>query len=408
MLKEISFKHYKLFKNKQNLVIKPLTIVIGKNNTGKSSILKLLILLESALNTKEKQLFDLNYENQNLAEHYKDLIYGKFSRGLEIGLKFNTKSKKNNEIKFTAVVRPPMNNENDLIFIEHLEINKEINLEYLEDSIYLNSKDNKTYKCTFQGLNFTCEEIDNSQNHFSKKVELDFNTNYISSLRENSKKYYEFEDNSIDKIGINGSNAYQILVNDSLTTDKTIYRKVQNWIKEQFEGWELIVKTDSEPYTIWLKKEKLEINIIDTGIGISQSLPIIINSFINYENQTLSIIEEPESHLHPYAHAQLAELIAKSITNTHHYLIETHSLNFILRIRRMIAEKKMKNEDVSLYYVDFNEENNESELKQIVIDEGGGVNWWPEGIFSESSIETRAILNARLNDINVGNVDKIK
>ena len=85
------------------------------------------------------------------------------------------------------------------------------------------------------------------------------------------------------------------------------------------------------------------------------------------------------------------------------YLIETHSQNFVLRIRRLIAEGKLNPDDFALYYVDFNEDNNESELKRIIVHDGGNVDFWPEGIFGESVIEARAIMNANINDLK--NVD---
>ena len=51
--------------------------------------------------------------------------------------------------------------------------------------------------------------------------------------------------------------------------------------------------------------------------------------------------------------------------------------------------------------MDFNSEKNESTLKLIEIDKNGGIpnKDWPKGIFSETSIETRAIYNAQLNDL---------
>ena len=47
MIDNISFKNYKIFKNEQDLEIKPITVIFGKNNTGKSAVLKLPIFIES-------------------------------------------------------------------------------------------------------------------------------------------------------------------------------------------------------------------------------------------------------------------------------------------------------------------------------------------------------------------------
>jgi len=156
---------------------------------------------------------------------------------------------------------------------------------------------------------------------------------------------------------------------------------------------------------IELRKENLEINLSETGMGIGQSLPLIIRAIKPCEEETLIIIEEPESNLHPFAHAELAQLFADSLKkgSNKKYLFETHSLNFVLRMRRLVAEKKLNKDDLRIYYVDFDEDKNESSLKRIKVDDGGGVDWWPEGVFGETTKETRAIYNAQLNDL--GNVD---
>ncbi len=75
-------------------------------------------------------------------------------------------------------------------------------------------------------------------------------------------------------------------------------------------------------------------------MGISQVLPLIIRAYKPCEKETCIIIEEPESHLHPYAHAQLAQLYFDSLAldRNKKYLFETHSQNFVLRMRRLVAE----------------------------------------------------------------------
>ena len=151
-------------------------------------------------------------------------------------------------------------------------------------------------------------------------------------------------------------------------------------------------------YCYYLEKGNLKINISQVGMGISQVLPLIIRAYKPCDSETLIIVEEPESHLHPYAHAEVAQLFCDSLSidKNKKYLIETHSQNFVLRIRRLIAEKKLNPNDLALYYVDFNEENNESELKRIIVSDTGKVDFWPEGIFSESLEETIGIRTAQI------------
>lgn len=48
MLKSISLENYKCFKNKTDIDIAPLTVLCGVNSSGKSSILKSLLMLKQS------------------------------------------------------------------------------------------------------------------------------------------------------------------------------------------------------------------------------------------------------------------------------------------------------------------------------------------------------------------------
>lgn len=49
MIDKISFKNYKIFRNRQTLTLKPITILIGKNNTGKTAIARLPTMIANSL-----------------------------------------------------------------------------------------------------------------------------------------------------------------------------------------------------------------------------------------------------------------------------------------------------------------------------------------------------------------------
>jgi predicted ATP-dependent endonuclease of OLD family len=54
MVSQIRFKNFKLFKNWQTLEIKPITILIGKNNSGKTALLKLPAMIGESLKIIQK------------------------------------------------------------------------------------------------------------------------------------------------------------------------------------------------------------------------------------------------------------------------------------------------------------------------------------------------------------------
>lgn len=370
MIRKISFKNFKVFKNLQTLRLAPITVLIGKNNTGKSAVLRLPTMLASALRGEPlnwiNKIGDDRENSIELGSDFKDLVYNKVEAGIiELGV-FNEKTSV--EIAFTN---------------EYGILDYKLNGENIDPNT------------PFKGLLIRGERFEN----------LSLNIDYLGAIRIEPESSYTFSNDNYNKIGIKGQNAYLILVQD-LKKDGILISKVSNWYKKNFEGWKLEVlesKTPTETkYEIAISNSNIRaININQTGQGIHQVLPLIVRSYMSEEKSTLIVIEEPETHLHPAAHALLAQRFVESYledTNKQ-YLIETHSQNFVLRLRRMVAEGTLKPEDIAIYYVDFDEVKNESSLKEITVDDGGGVEWWPEGIFSETAQETRAIYNAQINDL---------
>ena len=62
MLKSIKFSNYRIFNSEQVLDLAPITVIFGKNNTGKSALLKLPLLIKSGFNNDPKELFPRAYK----------------------------------------------------------------------------------------------------------------------------------------------------------------------------------------------------------------------------------------------------------------------------------------------------------------------------------------------------------
>lgn len=410
MINKISFKNYKLFKEKQTLELKPITVLIGKNNSGKSAVLKLMTLIEGALNGKNDKPFSLENDEVVSGKEFKDLIYGKFGRALEMELfqdYIEEEKIQSLNVKVAVDITKNVPIIESWILKEKHQNNtfKELlNLQRLNDNYFVNEIDDSEYLCSFEGIYLTNyfykEKSDSSGTNYRQPF---LNTDFIGAIRSKSKLDYRLSSVN-EKSSPDGKFLYDFLIRDYLTTDKIYFNKISDWISEKFEGWSLYIDVDSEPYHIELRKGKLEINITETGMGIAQSLPLITRAFRKCIKETLIIIEEPESHLHPFAHSQLAQLFVDSVLedNNKKYLIETHSQNFVLRLRRLIAEGKLKSNDLLIYYTDFDEDKNESVLVKIEVDNLGKVDFWPEGIFSETLEETLGIRTAQIEKGDVG------
>ena len=125
-------------------------------------------------------------------------------------------------------------------------------------------------------------------------------------------------------------------------------------------------------------------NIVDVGYGVSQALPIIVDLF--RENMPyISLLQQPEVHLHPSAQAALGSLlcaVAERQATPHQrrqLIVETHSDYIIDRVRMDVRDKKtnLKPEDVSILF--FERTGLDVTIHSLGVDEQGNVLNAPQG-----------------------------
>ncbi|MDP3930005.1 MAG: AAA family ATPase [Bacteroidota bacterium] len=405
MINKIFFKNYKSFKDQQELELKPITILIGKNSSGKSAVAKLPTLIEGSLSGNFEDPLLTTNNNVELGAEFRDLVHERIG-SLEIILE-------NFENKLTVEVASG-NKDHDFPRIRKWVLNEEFDFKYNDlNKSYYNDINEGDFNCDFNGFNlellFDKGKDGSSENVIDLKDRgITLKTNYIGPFRETPNRTYSSIGNSkIQKIGNKGENAYQILISDYLYNDSKLLNKVNEWYRNNFDGWGIKVNSQSKPdYKIELYRTepKFEVNIRDVGQGMSQALPLVVSAFLNQKEEVLTIIEQPELHLHPAAHGDLAELFVESTKNNKSkFLIETHSQNFVLRLRRMVAEDRFDKNNISIYSVEYDSDENTSSLKKINITEYGEVTYWPENVFSETLDETIAIRTAQIKKGKNGN-----
>jgi predicted ATPase len=118
---------------------------------------------------------------------------------------------------------------------------------------------------------------------------------------------------------------------------------------------------------------------------MNQALPLVVRANVTDRPDSIIVLEQPELHLHPAAHGDLAELFAKSAKeNNQTFIIETHSENMILRLRKLVIENDFgfTKDDVIIYWLEDAELKGQ-ELMEITIDEKGVLSDWRNGVFDE-------------------------
>ncbi|HLC15416.1 MAG TPA: AAA family ATPase [Thermodesulfovibrionia bacterium] len=89
-LTAVSFENYKSFKKEESIEIKPLTVLIGRNNAGKSVIARLPLLISHALSDRAVSPLDLEFDGLDFGSSFVDLIHNRNPHGaVSVGATFD-------------------------------------------------------------------------------------------------------------------------------------------------------------------------------------------------------------------------------------------------------------------------------------------------------------------------------
>ena len=147
--------------------------------------------------------------------------------------------------------------------------------------------------------------------------------------------------------------------------------KVKRHGKQASDPFQLQVKVRSGPHA----------NIMDVGYGISQSLPILVdimaNPFTRAPRQrsreaSTFLLQQPEVHLHPRGQAELASFFIEAFKKRgNRFLIETHSDYIVDRVRIAVRQGALKPDDVAILY--FEPKGNAVSIHGMSLDADGNL-----------------------------------
>ncbi|MGU9951284.1 MAG: AAA family ATPase [Gammaproteobacteria bacterium WSBS_2016_MAG_OTU1] len=151
----------------------------------------------------------------------------------------------------------------------------------------------------------------------------------------------------------------------------------------------------NDPFQIQIKHAEYYVNIMDVGYGVSQILPILVSmimtkyyrknrnsklpKFFNPDLSTRLLLQEPGMHLHPQAQAAFGSLLVHFAENGkgQNFLVETHSDFIVDRICTEIRDGNISPENVSLIYHEMKK--GYVQLHNITFDKMGNLENVPDG-----------------------------
>ena len=154
-----------------------------------------------------------------------------------------------------------------------------------------------------------------------------------------------------------------------------IVNEVNKWLNNfDLEDFRVVLERSSvqgNPAILRLKvfdkKSNTTQDVAILGSGMKQLIGFILVC-VKANNGDILLIEEPEIHLHPRNQAKVMSLLVETANKGVQLFISTHSEYLLLRLQRLIAEKKIGSKDVAIYEFQKDED---TQVFPVKLDEQG-------------------------------------
>ncbi|GBF76352.1 hypothetical protein PA598K_04815 [Paenibacillus sp. 598K] len=312
MISQLTIKGLKSIDN-TDLAIKPLTLFVGMNSSGKSTAVQSILL--AMQNITEEIGSPINGDLVSIGEFDEATNFRSNSKEIEIHL----------ESENDASVRMKFyEDEQQMVKWKYEGQPSEEMIAYLH---------RKNKRIQYLSANRT-----GAQDTYSKNYSSNLN---FGNLGEYTIHYFETHKKDI--------------IHSSLIKDQelgsTLQIQVNYWMNHIIDAeltTEDIVRTDKVKAQFHMSGNR-KVRPKNIGSGLSYLISIIVSILSSNEGDLL-VIENPEIHLHPRAQSRLTELFAFAAQSGLKLIIESHSDHIFNGVRKAINKKTITSNDVSVYY----------------------------------------------------------
>jgi predicted ATPase len=447
MLTHLRIQNFKSWRDTGAIRLAPITVLFGNNSAGKSSIIQFLLMLKQTVESPDRRRVLHPGDEHTPVDlgTFRDLVYDheetrrvafEVQWTLPESLAFvdpNSGVRYSGEgLRFEAAVG--IDPKTSQVSVESLKYTLEsqtdkglsIGMAPVKQRYKLTPHDYKLVRnqgrawqppppVRFYG--FPDEVFSYYQNAdflagFTLSLERQFRgLQYLGPLRNRARRDYPWAGEVPEHVGWSGERAVEALL---AAKDRNIspgYKRraasfpvlVAAWLKQMglldsFEARSIAAHRKQYEVVVRTKGSKEDVNLTDVGFGISQVLPVIVSCFYAAPHTTV-LMEQPELHLHPAVQSEMADLFIEAIHAREHgvdrgmqFIIESHSEHFLHRLQRRVAEERLKQEEVALYFCENGNEG--SELKPLDVDLYGNIASWPAGFFGDQMGDLVAMTEA--------------
>ncbi len=131
------------------------------------------------------------------------------------------------------------------------------------------------------------------------------------------------------------------------------------------------------------------INLRDAGLGVAHSIPLVLESLLADRGDML-LVEQPELHLPPRAQAMTGRFLSEMARAGRWFLVETHSEALLQSVASSVREGVLPPDYVAIYFCTLNSEGMTTVVEIPLNSEGylPAPNEWPGGFFDTQMQQT--------------------
>jgi predicted ATPase len=442
MISSFTVENYRSFPDKITIELRPLTLVFGYNNSGKSALLRFLPLIAESVSPSATAPLSLGGKAARGAQ-FKDILSQldaspqiTFEISFDTPLGNDPRLEKSKRVVFQlrdlhdrrqqivqSIYGLDQQDKELFRFDWDLEATQagRLSNSYTAKMLYsdpvatLEKQLEDTLQLQWNGLVPDPDlSLRGLHNEFHKGLwasilvplrlkfrDLENNLQWLTSFRAVPKRSNQYPGQPPSRLTPEGENAAEILAYDKLNNGPLL-PIVSQWY-ETHTNQTLDVSEEADRFSVTLgptKKPLVRVKIADTGEGMAQVLPVLVaTALARYKENNLSllVLEQPELHLHPKIHGALAAHFCElaSIENPPKLLVETHSENFLLEVQLQIAKGLLSPDKVLVYWV-RQDERGRSSVEKVTFDEMARPQGnWPAGVFHEDIEKAREIILER-------------
>ena len=419
VLIHLKLDNFKIWRSTGPIDLAPVTLLLGTNSSGKSSLIQSLLLLRQTVKGDDPNE-DLNLGNPDTGDsvtlgRFEDVLC-RHGAGRKIGVEFRWSAEGSpaGSTLFSAKYRAGPAGSAELDTLRLGRDGRGFTVTRRKPGVYAllladerrsrgqrrEFRPERSFALSPAALARLGEDGDSLREVGPALLEELSRILYLGPVRRLAERDYVWSGRMPGTLGDDGARAVDALIasgiaaqreqkrGDSPSDDSRLFRQTIHWLRQMDLADGLVVRTlgRSARHELLVERAGERSNLKDVGVGVSQVLPVIVAALYAAPGHIV-IVEEPESHLHPLAAALLAELFAVvSKERGVQFLVETHSEHLFRRMQTLIARGTVTTRDCAMYFLE--RDGPGARIVTLEADENGRIKNWPEGFFGNVLGET--------------------